>query len=79
MEREEENNAVKVYPNPVTNILTIDAGDLSLKDGITIINITGCTVLQANYTAKQTIDVSSLSRGIYFVKAGSVIKKFVKK
>jgi hypothetical protein len=47
---------------------------------IQILDITGKTILNviAN-EAKQSIDISGLENGIYFVKVGSQTKKFIKK
>jgi uncharacterized protein (TIGR02145 family) len=70
-------NSIIMYPNPVKNLLTIDG--LVVKD-VVIYSILGKVVLKM--TNQNTIDVSSLSKGVYFIKVSDGInastKKFIK-
>jgi hypothetical protein len=74
-------NSINFYPNPATNILTIDNKSNSSINSISISDTNGRNVLEAKNVAS-TIDISDLSKGIYFVRlatdAGSVTKKLVK-
>ncbi len=67
-----EENAIgqiSLYPNPANNIINISNAD---NQNITIINMVGETVATIeNASANQTIDVSNLSEGTYFVKVDS--------
>ncbi|MDR0969489.1 MAG: Omp28-related outer membrane protein [Lentimicrobiaceae bacterium] len=54
---------VKTYPNPVKDVLNISGVD-NISE-VTIYNLQGQLMLQ---TKQKTIDVSSLSKGIYFVQ-----------
>jgi hypothetical protein len=71
-----------MYPNPAKDQLHISL--LENENGtVTIIDITGKTVMQVNIsTQHDVINLSSLSRGIYFVNvqtaAGNTVKKLVK-
>lgn len=70
----------KMYPNPVKNILNITYNE-DLKVSIT--NIAGQQIISPRSINKQgSVDVSSLSAGIYFLKADangeSIVRKFVK-
>ena len=74
------NEIVMLYPNPATGDITIVSPS---RANISILNIEG--QLMKSFTAnsnKTNVDISSLARGIYFVKVqdekGSVMKKFVK-
>ena len=62
-----------VYPNPAKNTLTID-GDYT---SATIYNVFGKVVLTTDY--QNTIDVTDLSNGVYFINIntnkGYIIKK----
>ena len=58
-----EINNYQMYPNPVSNILTIESK--TSVDNITVINVQGVKVLRTN---KQTIDFSRLQSGIYILK-----------
>ena len=64
----------RVYPNPVSDILTIENAD---GKTIEIINTLGQIVLTQN-TFVPNINVQSLANGIYFLKIGSDLVRFVK-
>jgi len=70
-------NEIKVYPNPVTDILQIQTA-LQIKS-IDVLDITGRLIYT---TTAKTIDCSSFASGVYFIKAttseGAVVKKFIK-
>ncbi|MFB9057035.1 T9SS type A sorting domain-containing protein [Mariniflexile ostreae] len=76
----ELNNSVKVYPNPVNNILKIDNSlNVDIKQ-MSLVNVLGKTVYSSEY--KQSIDVTLFSKGIYFLrltsdKNGEITKKIV--
>ncbi|WKD86357.1 Subtilisin NAT [Polaribacter huanghezhanensis] len=62
-------NATTVYPNPVTNRLTIKTSLQNLENTkIQIYNVIGKKVFQKNSLTTKTIDVSALSSGIYILK-----------
>lgn len=56
---------VKVYPNPVSAMLTIEAGHLTLTE-IILIDISGRVIMQ-HPGVNRVIDVSSLAPGVYQV------------
>jgi hypothetical protein len=64
---------LKVYPNPVSNVLTIET---DMKGDYQILNLLGQEVLSGK--AAQHIDVSVLPQGTYFLKVGAEQVKFVK-
>ncbi|HEX9825050.1 MAG TPA: T9SS type A sorting domain-containing protein, partial [Flavobacteriaceae bacterium] len=68
----------KVYPNPVENILTIK--NVSDLKSITVYNSLGQLVLQSK---KKQLDVSHLSKGLYFLQIhsgqGIETKRIIKK
>jgi hypothetical protein len=61
---------IKVYPNPCRDILKIDVRKSDVKD-IYLVDMTGKTLFGIPVSSREIIDcnVSSLSTGIYFVKA----------
>jgi len=71
-------DAIRIYPNPVKDVLTIesDAADLN----ISIIDIYGKTVYSGTRSsADSKLDVQNLNSGIYFVKlSGTNFSKTVK-
>jgi Secretion system C-terminal sorting domain len=74
-------NSIGFYPNPATNLLTIDNKQNLAINSILISDTNGRNVFESK-NIKTTIDISNLSKGIYFVKIsselGSVTKKLVK-
>lgn len=73
-----EDSGIKVYPNPVTDRLFIEAENI---DKIIVLNSVGQVVMEQDTYGKALIklDVASLQEGIYFVKVGAEIRKIVKK
>lgn len=71
-----------VYPNPVSDILYIDNYNLSKStdSAIRIFDSTGKIVRNVKVTSgnQTTVDVSTLSRGIYFIGFNNSFKKIVK-
>ena len=69
-----------IYPNPVTNQLSLNNGELKIES-ILILDITGKTVKTIKGNVK-TIDVADLTKGIYFIQIqtekGLINKKFIK-
>ena len=67
-------NKLKIYPNPVSNILTIETNE---TEPFQIINLLGQEILTGKAT--QRIDVSVLPQGNYVLKVGAEQVKFIKK
>lgn len=60
-------HSAKIYPNPVTNFLHLDVKESVKIQKISIINIYGLTVYM-NKENKNTMDLTNLVSGIYFIK-----------
>ena len=71
---ESENNAFSIFPNPTTDYITIETDNEN--NNIEIYDLMGIKQLEMPYSKR--IDVSALSSGVYFVKCGSKVIKFVK-
>ena len=73
--------SIIVHPNPTSDYLFISSEN-SMIDSITIYSLTGKKVLEDS-KGVNSIDVSSLSKGMYFIEVysdtGKTIKKFIKK
>jgi hypothetical protein len=84
---EDQNNSLLVYPNPVSDILTIDFAETNINSGsIEIKDLSGRTVYtqiidgKGNNTSLLQVDVSNLTSGIYFLNVrGENGKTLVKK
>ncbi|NLA23673.1 MAG: T9SS type A sorting domain-containing protein, partial [Bacteroidales bacterium] len=64
---------VSIYPNPANNIVTIANAENS---NISIMDITGKTLVSINNaSANQTIDISNLSQGAYFINIDGEVRK----
>jgi len=67
-------NEFIISPNPVTDFLSINS---NIKIGkIEIFSTLGLKVLESEY--KEKIDVSGLAPGVYFVRIGGKVCKFIK-
>jgi hypothetical protein len=75
-----EQDNISIYPNPVKNTVTIAvSGNTMQGQTVSIINLAGNTVYQtSNLSNQQTIDISNLPEGIYFVKVGDEVTKLLK-
>jgi hypothetical protein len=75
--------SMAVYPVPASESITVEWAALPKDVSIYIYNIHGQLVLQSDMQAIKTeIDISTLRRGLYLLKAetsvGNVIKRFIK-
>ena len=73
-----------MYPNPVSNLLTIQLPVNTEKTEVSILDLTGRLVKTKTTTTNDTsIDVQKISNGIYVVKVATRdkigVKKFIKK
>lgn len=71
------NSTIKTYPSPTHDLLTIMSSESTT---ISIINIIGQEIITRRIQSTETIDISNLENGIYFIKdlnSGSTIK-FIK-
>ena len=80
----EADGGMIVYPNPAKDFLFIEFNvDTKCNTAIVISNIVGEVVLQENAIAvkslKHIIDISSLSKGVYFISANMQDKVITKK
>jgi len=76
-----KNVVLLIYPNPARNQLIIENYKLKETDnGLEIIDVLGhiqqSSIINQQY--KIIIDISNLPKGMYFVKIGNLIRKFVK-
>jgi len=78
-------NDLMLYPNPVTDKLSLNFGSLVENAQVTILDLQGRSLMTRSVTNAQveTMNISSLSEGVYFVKVvadGKVMNsRFVKK
>jgi hypothetical protein len=74
-------NSIKVYPNPTTNELRIESGELRIND-VHIFDINGRKILshlQIISSSHYKIDISNLSTGTYILEIVSSENKTCKK
>jgi hypothetical protein len=70
--------AFTISPNPVNDYLAIKTTNNNAHF-FTIRNVLGKTIKNLSFTKNESIDVSELSSGIYFLQIGNSIQKFIKK
>lgn len=80
---EQETVSTSLYPNPAADFITLDLNDETKMMQVSIVNVSGTVVLSTKVAGKQTIDISALSSGVYFVKVNGdnhiSSTKFIKK
>ena len=73
---------INLYPNPVKNVLNYSINNGVVLSSITINDISGKEIYKSANLTTNSVDVSSLSSGVYFVTFKSdknlVTKKFIK-
>ena len=80
----DNSSAFSIFPNPATEVLNVQmqmpAGTILLQ----ILDALGRELKEVPVTSSGVIistalDISSLPKGLYYIRAGSVIKSFIKK
>lgn len=73
---------VKIYPNPANDFITIETNENSKNGAYYLLDINGKTIQHEAFNKFQTIDITSLPAGVYFIKLAIaekiVYEKFVK-
>jgi photosystem II stability/assembly factor-like uncharacterized protein len=73
---------VSIYPNPARDILNFTTTDNTSINNVSILDISGKVVLNSNNFNSNSVDISKLQSGVYFVKFSSdeksIVKKFIK-
>jgi len=70
---------VGVWPNPASNVLTVQTKDAPAKALLQVYNMSGRLVYQtkANGNSQQQIDVSAWPKGMYIISVGDVKSKVI--
>jgi hypothetical protein len=61
------NEFVKIFPNPASTFLTVDAQNNDSKE-VQILDLNGKVVLTHNLETTSTVDIRDLSNGAYFIR-----------
>lgn len=67
---------VKVYPNPVKNSLSVSG--ITKEQQYEIYSMDGKMIKTGTYSSGKTIDVNSLTKGVYLLKIDNQNLKFIK-
>ncbi len=68
IENIDQDKSIKIYPNPISNELTIERTGNHEKMNFEIINTLGQVVFKGNMTEKTTIETTNFTSGIYIIK-----------
>lgn len=74
----ENNSNVKIYPNPFTNILTIEVSDAQYHP-VEIADFLGRIVYNGKIQSKLSVNLSGFSNGIYFIRIERKTVKIINK
>jgi hypothetical protein len=76
----EINSSFSVYPNPTNGILNLEFGQELIEGRLSIYNSTGKEVLSQELTQNNySLDLTSYSSGVYYIKMTSVKESITKK
>jgi len=74
------NTSLNIFPNPAQNYLKISVNNKQLNNTIQVLDLTGKIIKQFKIdNPTLTINIEDIPNGIYFIKTGSTVKKFIKK
>ncbi len=66
-----QNESIKIYPNPATNELFVELKDISKHSKFQLLDVTGRIVYESKVKKKLKIDVTLFQRGTYILKIKS--------
>lgn len=76
------NDKFRIFPNPVKDKLSIEIAVLQSVSKAYIMNLNGQIMGEISLLNSNMVDVSYLSKGVYFIKimnsTGSYVSKFIK-
>lgn len=72
---EEKNKTFSIFPNPSHSIINIK---FNAPSDCSIYSIDGRLITTLSVSSFHSVDVSSFDAGVYFIKAGNQIQKFIK-
>jgi hypothetical protein len=72
-------NGYLIYPNPVENILQIEAQNNQVNISLSLFDETGTKLIESNSRGNSSIDFSNYAPGIYFLRAISEGKTSINK
>ncbi len=82
---EEENSYaenIKLFPNPASDFIKIETKEIQLEN-YSIVDVIGKTIENGNLSADKTIQINTLTKGLYFIRfktdKGMITKRFVVK
>lgn len=64
----EKNSHLTIFPNPATGIITVQPNNNMINNTINIIDAMGKLVTTSDLSTNNNIDISNLSKGLYFVQ-----------
>ncbi len=72
---------VSLYPNPASNLLTLDGNGNKLNGTLLLVDATGRIVLESKVVATEVhqVNISKLSPGIYFYRINEFKGTFIKR
>ncbi len=74
---EQNTNSFTIYPNPVTNTLILR--NIGGNGQVQILDITGKIILEQKVIGQETtLDLSQFANGVYSIRMGENVKKFIK-
>ena len=71
-------SCLNIYPNPTTGIINLSFVKDYSSSKFEVVDLSGKVVLFGKVNNKLELDVSHLTKGIYYLKIGRTMSKFIK-
>jgi|GEM_PF-3561467 len=70
--------SVELYPNPATNNVFVHPLGMSFPQQVQIFSASGSQVLSFELNGSETIDISALQPGVYYLKVAEFVQQIIK-
>lgn len=75
---DEINSEIKIYPNPTSDILTLELTNTNQAQKISLYNVHGRLILEKYISDRTELDVSDLESGVYMIKLNNIFHNIIK-
>ena len=70
IELSDKGRTIKVYPNPVSDEVTIEMEEQTDRYAIEVLNLSGLVVYEGSFTQKTKVQTSNFVPGVYLIRIG---------
>jgi len=75
---ESQTSDIKIYPNPATNNIVVNPLEMTFPQQVQIFCTSGNQVLSFEINGPETIDISALQPGVYYLRIAEFVQQIIK-